>query len=116
MDGKMIDPELLTFLTSMKNEQIQAVRDSETHIKEMLKLTIDPVKENLKKHEDDIEDLYNKDLEHRARFGMIEADVKNLVEDKEDGKHDKEIRVGIWAIVSTIALAAVGWVVSLFVK
>ena len=112
----MIDPDLLIFLNDMKKELKASFKESEQHIKETLQLSIDPIKETLERHTKDIDDLYTKDRENRDRFGKIEADVKTLKDDKDDNKHDKEIRVGIWAIVSAIAIAAGGWVISLFVK
>lgn len=112
----MIDPDLLNFLNEMKKELKTSFKESEQHIKETLQLSIDPIKDTTDRHTKDIDDLYNKDREHRDRFGVIEADVKNLMEDKVDNKHDKEIRVGVWAIVSAAVLAATGWVISLFIK
>ncbi len=112
----MIDPDLLNFLNDMKKELKASFMESEQHIKETLQLSIDPIKETLERHTKDIDDLYTKDREHRDRFGEIESDVKNLMEDKKDNKHDKEIRVGVWGVISAIILAAGGWVISLFIK
>ncbi len=110
MDGKMIDPELLTFLTNMKTEMTQAVKDSETHIKETLKLTIDPVKDNLKKHEGDIDDLYGKDREHRDRFGKVEGRVEILENDKTNDKFSKEMKIVTVGIIVT-ALIGIGAII-----
>ncbi len=113
MDGKMIDPELLTFLTSMKNEQIQAVKDSETHIKETLKLTIDPVKESLKTHKADIDDLYEKDREHRDRFGQVEGRVKTLEDDKKDNNISKEMKLVTIGIIITGIIGVIAIIISI---
>lgn len=111
---KMIDPELLTVLNGMEAKFINAVKESETHIKETLQLTIDPIKDTTDRHTKDIDGLFDKDRENRDRFGVIEGRVKTLEDDKDDSKHGKEIRVGIWAIVVTIVLGFGAWVVSLF--
>lgn len=111
----MIDPDLLNFLNDMKKELKASFKESEQHIKETLQLSIDPIKDTTDRHTKDIDGLFDKDREHRDRFGEIEADVKNLMEDKKDNKHDKEIRVGVWGIVAAFILAAGGYVVSLFV-
>ena len=112
MDGKMIDPELLTFLTNMKIEMTQAVKDSENHIKETLKLTIDPVKDNLKKHESDIDDLYNKDREHRDRFGKVEGKVKTLEDDKKDNNISKEMKLVTIGIIVTGVIGVIAIIIS----
>ena len=112
----MIDPDLLNYLNEMKKELTVSFKESEQHIKETLQLSIDPIKETIDRHTGDIDQLFDHDRKNRDRFGAIEADVKNLKEDKEDNKHNKEIRVGVWAIVSAAVLAAGGWVISLFIK
>ena len=105
----------------MTDEQLYARFDSlETKLTTAIKEAIETVQKyndkTLDRHTGDLNQLFEHDRENRDRFGVIEADVKNLKEDKKDNKHDKEIRVGVWAIVSAIALAAGGWVISLFVK
>lgn len=110
----MIDPELLNYLDNMQTNLKNSQKESENHIKETFKLTIDPIKETTLRHTEDISGLFDKDREHRERFGKIEGRVKTLEDDKEDHKHGQEIRVGIWAIAITVILAVVAWVVNLF--
>ena len=110
----MIDPELLNVLNGMETKFLNAVKESETHIKETLKLSIDPIKDTIDRHTKDIDGLFDKDRENRDRFGAIEGRVKTLEDDKDDNKHSKEIRVGIWAIIVTIILGLGAWIISLF--
>jgi len=110
----MIDQDLLNYLDNMKTELKQSQKESEQHIKESFTLTINPIKETTERHTKDIDDLYNKDREHRDRFGEIEGRVKTLEDDKDDSKHGKEIRVGIWAVAVTVVLGIGAWIISLF--
>ena len=114
MEGKMIDPDLLQFLNEMKTELKDSQKESEKHIKETFQLTIDPVKEKLNKHESDISELYDFDRNKADRIGVVEGRIKTLEDDKDDSKHGKEIRVGIWAIAVTIILGVGAWIISLF--
>lgn len=113
MEGKMIDPELLTFLTNMENKFIGAVKESEKHIKETLKLTIDPVKDELKTHKKGIDDLYNKDRENRDRFGKIEGRVNTLEEDKKDNDISKEMKLVTIGIIVTAIIGIVAIIISI---
>jgi len=113
-DKRVIDQDLLNYLDNMKTELKQSQKESEQHIKESFTLTINPIKDTTERHTKDIDDLYNKDREHRDRFGEIEGRVKTLEDDKDDSKHGKEIRVGIWAVAVTIVLGVGAWIISLF--
>lgn len=112
MDGdRMIDPDLMKYLDNFKKDMTTAFKESENHIRETLKLNIDPIKETTDRHTKDIDDLYNKDRENRDRFGIIEADVKTLKENKNDGKHNKELNMGYIGIIVGIIVATVGWLI-----
>jgi hypothetical protein len=114
VEKNVIDPDLVRYLDKMQQTFKEDIKQSEEHIKETFKLTIDPIKETTDRHTRDIEDLYEKDREHRDKLGDISGRVKTLEDDKEDNKHGKEIRVGVWAIVVTIVLGVGAWIVSLF--
>jgi hypothetical protein len=114
VEKNVIDPDLVRYLDKMQQTFKEDIKQSEEHIKETFKLTIDPIKETTDRHTRDIEDLYEKDREHRDKLGDIAGRVKTLEDDKEDNKHGKEIRVGVWAIVVTIVLGVGAWIVSLF--
>ena len=113
-DRRMIDPDLIAYLDKMQTALEKSQKESENHIKETFKLTIDPIKDTTDRHTKDIDGLFDKDREHRDRFGEIEGRVKTLEDDKDDSKHGKEIRVGIWAIAVTIILGVGAWIISLF--
>ena len=103
----------------MTDDQLYARFDSlEIKLTAAIKEAIETVQKyndkTLDRHTGDLNQLFEHDRENRDRFGVIEADVKNLKEDKEDNKHNKEIRVGVWAIAVTIILGVGAWIISLF--
>lgn len=110
----MIDPELLKYLDGMITRLIDSQKESEKHIKETFKLTIDPIEKTLERHSSEIFGLFDKDREHRERFGKIEGRVVVLEDDKKDHKDSQQLRVGIWAIVASVILGIGAWIFSLF--
>ena len=103
----------------MTDEQLYARFDSlETKLTTAIKEAIETVQKyndkTLDRHTEDLDQLFTHDRQNRDRFGEIEGRVKTLEDDKDDSKHGKEIRVGIWAIAVTIILGIGAWIISLF--
>ena len=104
---KMTDDQLYARFDSLEIKLTAAIKEAIETVQKYNDKTLD-------RHTGDLNQLFEHDRENRDRFGVIEADVKNLKEDKEDNKHNKEIRVGVWAIAVTIILGVGAWIISLF--
>ena len=81
------------------------------HHNKTLDLSIQPIKENMKRHAADLSELYDKDRENRDRFGMIEGRVKTLEDDKIDNKDNNSKWIGILGILAGILIAIMGFVI-----
>ena len=104
---KMTDEQLYARFDSLESKLTTAIKEAIETVQKYNDKTLD-------RHTSDLNQLFEHDRKNRDRFGVIEADVKNLKEDKEDSKHSKEIRVGIWAIAASIILGIGAWIISLF--
>lgn len=110
--GWNVDPEIRSYLESFKADLIEEVRNLNKQLSESLEKLfnayIDPIKETMRRHTDDIRDLYDHDRQSRDKLSIAETKIDTL-EDKIDkhieysGDDDKFKRTQAVAIVAVVA-------------
>ena len=114
--GLYVDAETRQYLDDFKREIMETIRETtrilETHIKELITSTINPIQNDIERLRKNDETHYNNNLKMVERVGDLEGDMikdgeKRLskLEENKDGRQNRMgIIIGVTAIVMTLVV------------
>ena len=100
-----MDVETRGFFDAFKKEILDALKESESHMKQLMEATVNPISRDTERLREDISELYTKDDKMVERVTAVEGRVGTI----ESKGHDRQFNMTtiISVIVAVVSVAAV---------
>lgn len=110
-DLALIDPDLKDYL----EPSFEALRGLITSLSGKMDILLSSIKEDVDRHREDLDDLYNKDRESKERIQKLESNLENHVDNHKEQKSDKNNNTGVIIGVLGVMIGLAAVIVALLV-